>query len=197
MNTHNRSRFAIIALCLLLQTAWAGGPKGGERTVIGRVDGQKFGTNVIGDGEFVTFEGDSENEVRLLNACDVGSRCKVVVITKASDMVVRLVSAQRADASPQGVSRPADTGSAAPQGPSFSCAKAASTVERMICADATLAMLDRDLALAYMRTLDATGTKRSHVQKAQRNWVRAKRNACTDAACLGTVYRDRILELAR
>ena len=176
MNRPNRSRFAIIALCLLLQTAWAGGPQGGERTLTGVVDGQKFGTNVLGDGASVTFEADSENLARLLKACDVGSRCKVVVMTKGADVVVRLVSAQRADASPQG--------------PSFTCAKAVSAAEPMICADATLAFLDHDLALVYKRVLNATGTERSQVQKAQRDWVRTKRNACTDAACLGTAYRD-------
>ena len=195
----SRSIFVIIAVCMFLQTAWAAGPKGGARTVTGIVDGQKFGTNVLGDGASVTFEADSENEARLLKACDVGSRCKVVVITKGSDVVVRLVSAQRADPSPQGVSRPADTqpATSAPKGPSFSCAKAMSKAERMICADSTLAMLDRDLALAYKRTLDAKDAERSQLLQAQRDWVRAKRNACTDPACLGAVYRDRIQELGR
>ena len=202
MSRPSRFTFAIIAVCMFLQTAWAAGPNTGERIVTGVVDGQKFGTNVLGDGTSVTFEADSETEARLLKVCNVGSRCKVVVITKGSDVVVRLVSAQRADASAQSVAKPADprpanTRSAAPQGPSFSCAKAASTVERMICADASLALLDRDLALAYKRTLAATGSEHSHVHKAQRDWVRATRNACTDPACLITVYRDRIQELAR
>lgn len=84
-----------MALCLLTQPAWAAGPAAPERTVMGVVDGQKFGTNVLGDGTSVTFEADSANEERLLKACDVGTRCKVVVVTNKSDVVVRLVSAER------------------------------------------------------------------------------------------------------
>jgi uncharacterized protein YecT (DUF1311 family) len=199
MTRPSRFVFAIIAACMFWQTAWADGSKSGERTVTGIVDGQKFGTNVRGDGTSVTFEADSENEARLLKACDVGSRCKVVVATKGADVVVRLVSAQRVDSSAQGVSKAADARPATvvPKGPSFSCAKAVSRAERMICADSTLSMLDRDLALAYKRTHDAKDAERSRLLQAQLDWVRAKRNACTDAACLDTVYRDRIQELAR
>lgn len=185
---------AVIALSLLALSALAAGPAAQERTLTGRVDGQKFGTNLVGDGASVTFQADSVGEKRLLEACDVGLRCKVVVVTDKSDVVVRLVSAVRASESPIGGAQSRPT--SAP-GPSFSCAKAGTGAERLICDDANLASLDREVALAYKQKLEAAAAERARLQSDQRAWIRGKRDTCADTECLRAVYRERLKMLNR
>lgn len=77
--------------------------------------------------------------------------------------------------------------------PSFDCTKAGLPVERMICADATLAQSDQAVAEAY-----AAGRKRAPAKatEEQRAWL-ATRNACRDAACLLRTFDFRIWELVR
>jgi uncharacterized protein YecT (DUF1311 family) len=87
---------------------------------------------------------------------------------------------------------------AAPGGPSFDCAKAASRAERLICADAELRGADLALAAAH-----AAAAKQMHfggmggaLRDDQRAWL-AERDACADHACLVASYRRRAAELAR
>jgi uncharacterized protein len=84
-----------------------------------------------------------------------------------------------------------------PAGPSFDCAKATGVVPTMICADATLTGLDREMAARYAawqqgHPADADTLKR------QSAWV-ARRDACASAsnrhACIVEAYQQRITEL--
>ena len=165
------------------------------RTVSGVVSGQKFGTNVIGDGVSVTFEADSAAEERLLSACSPGDQCKVVVVTRRGDVVTELVSAERLAASTGtgiSVSAPVAVGAS---GPSFPCSKAATRVERIICADPALAELDMVLAARYRDRFEADPQHRAQLQRSQRDWMGNVRATCDAAECLSSAYRKRIAEL--
>jgi uncharacterized protein YecT (DUF1311 family) len=63
--------------------------------------------------------------------------------------------------------------------PSFDCARAKSFVEKTICSDATLAALDKRLALAYAEVRREFPRSRGALIKAQRDWLKS-REACTD-----------------
>jgi uncharacterized protein YecT (DUF1311 family) len=185
-----------LGLACTFSSGWliAATPSVEPRTVVGLVDGQKFGTNVLGEGASVTFEGDSAEESRLLEACKPGERCKVVVITGKADVVTQLISAERAPvAAKAGSITPAPTST----GPSFSCSKANTFVERTICGDPALSSLDRELAAAYRNNLDLNPNDRKQLQQQQREWVGALRNACKDADCLRAAYISRLQKLAR
>jgi uncharacterized protein len=78
---------------------------------------------------------------------------------------------------------------------SFSCAKAQSAIEKMICADAELRELDEHLGRYYAAARSAVGSGASCVQDDQAAWLEAARSACRDAACLKGVYLDRLAEL--
>lgn len=88
------------------------------------------------------------------------------------------------------------TGSAQAQA-SFDCSLAATDVEKAICADATLAALDRQMADAYRsaRTGQPTG-RRDRILEEQRLWL-ARRNACGGTrSCLADAMRTRIAQLS-
>ena len=76
--------------------------------------------------------------------------------------------------------------------PSFDCAKAGSSAEKLVCADAELAALDRRLAERYARATDVDPV-------VQRGWVKG-RDACWKAEdlrlCVLEAYRTRLVELA-
>ena len=74
------------------------------------------------------------------------------------------------------------------------CAKAATAVEKMLCADPVLKKADADVADAFQTAL-AASTDASAVRASQREWLK-KRNACTDAACLAAIHAARQKELA-
>lgn len=87
---------------------------------------------------------------------------------------------------------------------SFDCVKAATAVERAICADTALSRLDREVAQAYgqrIAGIDAASDKEA-VRTAQRGWLERRNAACKDpsgtvlAACLTSVYRARLAELS-
>lgn len=198
LGTQRRRKFAVAALIgAVVWIALVGASSAGQpRTVEGVVDGQKYGTNVRGDSASVTFEGDSKEEARLLDACDVGERCKVVVVTRTGDVVARLISAERMRSAPvlAGVGA---VPAAVASGPAFSCEKAATHVERTICSDASLSALDRKLATVFRSRLEANPTRRKLIQQQQREWIATVRAACKDAECLRGVYKDRISALSR
>ena len=67
-------------------------------------------------------------------------------------------------------------------GASFDCAKAASGVEKAICADQSLSSLDDQLAEQYQNTLvNLTADEAATTRKAQRSWL-IERNACASQA---------------
>jgi len=79
---------------------------------------------------------------------------------------------------------------------SFDCAKAASRVEKAICADAELSRLDEHLGRFYFAARERLAENASCVEADQRQWLRAQRNACADGACLKKAYLGRLAELA-
>jgi uncharacterized protein len=84
-----------------------------------------------------------------------------------------------------------------PAGPSFDCSKATAVVPTMICADATLIGLDRDMATRYAAWRTAQPADADAV-KQQNAWL-TRRDACARAAepkaCVAVAYQQRITEL--
>lgn len=76
-----------------------------------------------------------------------------------------------------------------PDRPAFACARAATLVERAICAEPALAARDRALAIAYGRN-----RREPKAASEQLSWL-ASRDFCTTAACIALVYDRRIEEL--
>jgi uncharacterized protein len=77
----------------------------------------------------------------------------------------------------------------------FDCAKAAAPTEKLICGDPQLSQLDGQLAQAYRRALEGAAEP-DKLRAEQRTWLRTERKACVDAACLKTVYTQRLAALA-
>lgn len=80
---------------------------------------------------------------------------------------------------------------AVPITPGFDCARAATAVETMICADPELAVRDRAMGMLYRR-VPAIFT---NIPRAQRRWL-VERNRCRSRACLLGAYDKRIAQLA-
>lgn len=76
---------------------------------------------------------------------------------------------------------------------SFDCTKAASQVEKLICAEDELSRLDDELAAAYRAASGAPGAA-DQVRRDQRQWL-AVRNACRDRACIKSAYDRRLADL--
>lgn len=93
---------------------------------------------------------------------------------------------------PSPAARPASAASG-PIRASFDCAAARSYGETAVCADATLAAKDRDLAEAW-RELSERGLLGAEVRQAQRRW-RSERDACATPACVGSAYDQRLKAL--
>ncbi|MGY2490983.1 DnaJ domain-containing protein [Cupriavidus sp. CP313] len=70
---------------------------------------------------------------------------------------------------------------------SFDCDKARSSSEKLICDDADLAAMDRDLATTFAHAKAAAPDKRTFTEIARQNWNWRNKN-CTDKACLVTWY---------
>ena len=82
--------------------------------------------------------------------------------------------------------------------PSFACGKSRSAVERLICADAELARLDRIVSdlFAESRSLSLNAQQSAQTDADQRGWL-GQRNRCTAVECLRQSYFKRIVELAQ
>jgi len=84
-----------------------------------------------------------------------------------------------------------------PAGPSFDCSKATAVVPVLICADATLIGLDRDMAARYGAWRTAHPADSDAVTQ-QSAWL-ARRDACASAsdrqACVTNAYQQRITAL--
>lgn len=112
--------------------------------------------------------------------------------------------AARGAASPvtNGASNSSPTSSASARGdeakavaPSFDCGKASTGVEKMICADPSLAAADFALAASYAKAR-ASATDPASLRSSQRDFLQT-RNSCTAIACISEAYRSRAAELAR
>lgn len=78
---------------------------------------------------------------------------------------------------------------------SFDCAKAQSKVEHLICDNQEISKLDEELNTAYSLAQSRSEGRQTTI-KEQRQWLRAVRNACSDANCLKDAYISRINKLA-
>lgn len=83
--------------------------------------------------------------------------------------------------------------------PSFDCAKAATSVERMICADPSLGEKDRQVSITYRTWIQRVKSGDmidpiDEIVADQKAWVQ-RRNACQTAACVSKAYDERIEEL--
>ena len=87
------------------------------------------------------------------------------------------------------------TGSAVVNAASFPCDKATTPVEKMICGNADLSMLDDTMGRYYAGAREALGRGQACLVADQRSWLRGARNACKDAACLSRTYLQRLAVL--
>ncbi|MDB5869938.1 MAG: hypothetical protein JWP96_2270 [Polaromonas sp.] len=81
-------------------------------------------------------------------------------------------------------------GAAAQFSPSFDCAKARSVPEKMICADAELARLDRELARVYARAKNSAADPAAFRRQQDLEW-RRREAICRDRGCLLRWYAHR------
>ena len=79
---------------------------------------------------------------------------------------------------------------------SFDCKHAETAVERLICGDPNLSVLDNSLAAAYTQAI-SVGKNADAVRVAERAWLRDTRNRCADTGCLAEAYRSRIAALTQ
>jgi len=79
-------------------------------------------------------------------------------------------------------------------GPSFDCNKARSAAEVMICSDAELSQLDRELGRVYARAKKATRHPAAFRQRNEAEWRRREAD-CRDRECLRRWYEHRRNEL--
>jgi uncharacterized protein len=83
----------------------------------------------------------------------------------------------------------------ASRSPGFDCAKAAEAVEKQICGDEILRMMDGEMAAAFMRWQRAAGAE---ARNDQRRWLRERNEACRsievekDMGCLQQMTRARV-----
>lgn len=76
-------------------------------------------------------------------------------------------------------------------GPSFDCSDASTQIERLICRDRSLSMLDAIMAREYKLAMARTSAP-DVLREQQREWVRQGRGACKDTSCLRRAYQERI-----
>jgi len=77
---------------------------------------------------------------------------------------------------------------------SFDCAKAFSTVEKLICSNDELSRLDSELAVSYKQALAASRNIRE-TKTSEKEWLRVARGICSDVTCLKEAYQKRIRDL--
>lgn len=81
--------------------------------------------------------------------------------------------------------------------PSFECAKATYSTEKLICQSPELAVLDLTLSNAYRDAVASLTSKsdRTALRDQQNYWLRHIRERCTETTCLRNIYESRIAEL--
>jgi len=102
-------------------------------------------------------------------------------------------AAELARAAPAAAPRNARAASAW-SGPSFDCNRARSAAEVMICSDAELTQLDRELGRVYARAKKATRHPAAFRQRNEAEW-RRREATCRDRECLRRWYAHRRNEL--
>ena len=79
-------------------------------------------------------------------------------------------------------------------GPSFDCRRARSNTEKMICSDAELSRLDRELGRAYDRARNAASDPAAFRRESDLEW-RRRETICQDRGCLLRWYAYRRVQL--
>lgn len=74
---------------------------------------------------------------------------------------------------------------------SFDCAKAATAVEKIVCADKEISALDDELNRLYQQRL-AVALDQQGMKSMQRNWLKALGERCKDAACVKMDYEIQV-----
>ncbi|MEJ7930511.1 hypothetical protein WG922_11060 [Ramlibacter sp. AN1015] len=82
-----------------------------------------------------------------------------------------------------------------PVQPSFDCRRARSTPEKLICSDAELARLDRELGRLYARARTASGDPASFRRQQNVEWTR-REQTCKTRECLVAWYARRRQQLS-
>lgn len=89
------------------------------------------------------------------------------------------------------------------QAASFDCAKAATKVEKAICADDELSSLDEEMAATYKLALNKGNAKA--IKSAQKDWLKERDSCASDSTgmyasmneCIKEQYNDRLYDLNR
>jgi hypothetical protein len=100
------------------------------------------------------------------------------------------VTATASSTATMGAAPAAPAAPAEPVAPSFDCAKARSTPEKIICADPELSRLDRDLGGLYARARDAAPDPAAFKRQSDAQWFQRERT-CRDRECLLRWYAQR------
>lgn len=80
---------------------------------------------------------------------------------------------------------------------SFDCAKASSSLEKMICENPSISEQDSTLSRLYGWVIEeASLASKPKITSAQKNWITQIRDICTTTTCLASAYGARIEELA-
>lgn len=79
---------------------------------------------------------------------------------------------------------------------SFDCAKATKTIEKLVCSNEELSILDQKLSVVYSRSI-AESANRSEMTNDQRRWLRDIRNTCVDVPCAIEAYTKRLTDLEK
>lgn len=79
--------------------------------------------------------------------------------------------------------------------PSFDCAKARSTTEKLICGDEELARMDLDLGRLHQRAKEAAPDRRAFQRNSDAEWQQ-REDTCRDRECLRNWYAERRQELS-
>jgi uncharacterized protein len=81
------------------------------------------------------------------------------------------------------------------QAASFDCEKAASKIEKLVCADDELSKLDETLSKTYQQALARSGDDKQQEIEEQRKWLKTNHAICEDVACIKERYLKRIHDL--
>jgi uncharacterized protein len=80
------------------------------------------------------------------------------------------------------------------QAASFDCAKASTKVEKIICDNPEISMLDDELSASYKTALQ-DDKQADSIKHAQKQWMK-ERNGCADADCVQRAYEARLQGIA-
>lgn len=79
---------------------------------------------------------------------------------------------------------------------SFDCNKASSKLEKTICSNTELSLLDKEMLDVYRNTISNQNNEtKKQIKEEQRYWIKNVQSKCKTITCLSTSYKNRIEEL--